>query len=225
MMLVLNNKSSFSFDEFNNYINKLSEIKNKSSIILCPSLCYIPLCLNLGIPIGSQDVSSSLSSFYTGEVTARQLKSLGVSYSIVGHGDRCESVDVVKSKLRVLLDNDIIPILCIGEQKENSELNEIKKELLDRISVSLEDLTYQEKEKIMFAYEPIWAINGNTKLDISNTLEVIMYIKELFPNNKVLYGGGVNIDNYYSLSNFSKLDGLLLGRMGNDIDIISNIIE
>ena len=225
MILVLNNKSNFSLNEFNSYINNLSKIENKSSIVLCPSSCFIPLCYECGMSIGSQDVSSSDSLAYTGEITARQLKSLNVKYCIVGHADRGEDANTISSKIRMLFNNDILPILCVGEKQKNEDLNEVKQEVLNKINSVMKNFNDSLKDKIIIAYEPIWAVNSDIIIDSNNTREILMFIKNAFPNNKLLYGGGVNVDNYYSLCNVNELDGFLLGRLGNDIDTLCDMID
>ena len=115
-LIVLNNKSNFVKDEYLKYIKELENLNN-SNIILCPSTCYLSIETNL--TLGSQNVSSYNSGSYTGEVNAKQLKSLGVKYSIVGHYERehyfKESLDDIKEKIKRLLENDITPIVCVGE--------------------------------------------------------------------------------------------------------------
>lgn len=223
MLIVLNNKSSFNVENFSKYLLELDEIKKKDNLILCPSSCYLPFCIDKDITIGSQDVSMKESLFATGEVTARQLKSLGVEYTLVGHADRDESVDMVKTKVRNLLNVGISPILCVGEEKKDSSIDNIKKDLLARLNYIMSDLKLEEREKIIIAYEPKWAINVDIDLNAKDISTIVEFIHHIFINNKILYGGGVTIDNYNLLEKIEYLDGVLVGRFGNNIDNLKKI--
>lgn len=223
MLIVLNNKSSFNVDQFSKYLLELDNLKKKDNLILCPSSCYLPFCIDKDITIGSQDVSMKNSLFATGEVTAKQLKSLGVEYTLVGHADRDESVDMVKTKVRNLLNVGISPILCVGEEKEDSSVDTIKQDLLARLNYIMSDLKLEEREKIIIAYEPKWAINADADLNMKEIGGIVEFIHHIFINNKILYGGGVTIENYPKLEKVDYLDGILVGRFGNNIDNLKKI--
>lgn len=225
MLIVLNNKSSFNVDKFSEYLLELDKIKKKESLILCPSFCYLPFCIDKDITIGSQDVSMKDSSFATGEITAKQLKSLGVEYTLVGHADRDESVDMVKTKVKNLLNVGISPILCVGEEKEDSSIDNIKKDLLARLNYIMSDLKLEEREKIIIAYEPKWAINVDIDLKVSDVSTIVEFIHHIFINNKILYGGGVTKENYKYLEKIEYLDGILVGRFGNSIDNLKEVLK
>lgn len=225
MLIVLNNKSNFNVDGFSKYLLELDKIKNKDNIILCPSSCYLPFCIDKNITIGSQDVSMKNSLFATGEITAKQLKSLGVEYTLVGHADRDESVDMVKSKVKNLLSVGINPILCVGEDNEDSSIDNIKKDLLARLNYIMSDLKLEEREKIIIAYEPKWAINVDIDLKVSDVSTIVEFIHHIFINNKILYGGGVAKENYKHLKKIEYLDGILVGRFGNNIDNLKEVLK
>ena len=225
MLIVLNNKSSFNVENFSKYLLELDKIKNKDSIILCPSSCYLPFCIDKNITIGSQDVSMKNSLYATGEITARQLKSLGVEYTLVGHADRDESVDMVKTKVKNLLAVGINPILCVGEDNEDSSIDNIKKDLLARLNYIMSDLKLEEREKIIIAYEPKWAINVDIDLNVADVSTIVEFIHHIFINNKILYGGGVTKENYKYLQKIEYLDGILVGRFGNNIDNLKQVLK
>ena len=225
MLIVLNNKSSFNVDEFSKYLLELDKIKNKDNIILCPSSCYLPFCIDKNITVGSQDVSMKNTLFATGEITARQLKSLGVKYTLVGHADRDDSVDMVKLKVKNLLSVGINPILCVGEDNEDSSIDNIKKDLLARLNYVMSHLKLEEREKIIIAYEPKWAINVDIDLNVSDVTTIVEFIHHIFINNKILYGGGITKDNYKYLQKIEYLDGILTGRFGNKLDNLKEIFN
>lgn len=221
MLVVLNNKCNFNLDEYLDYQNKLKNLNFKNDIVLCPSSIYLSNFELENVFLGSQNVSPFNDGAYTGEVSARQLKSLNVKYCLVGHSERRvyfkENNEILKNKIEQLLENEIIPIYCVGELEKNSDNNELDKELK-----ILEEI--HNNEKIIIAYEPLWAIGTGIQPNINELEKIIKLIKEKFPNNKVLYGGSVNEDSIVNLK--SKLiDGYLLGGVSLHPDRISMLLS
>lgn len=221
MLVVLNNKCNFNLDEYLDYQNKLKNLNFKNDIVLCPSSIYLSNFELENVFLGSQNVSPFNDGAYTGEVSARQLKSLNVKYCLVGHSERRvyfkENNEILKNKIEQLLENEIIPIYCVGELEKNSDNNELDKELK-----ILEEI--HNNEKIIIAYEPLWAIGTGIQPNIIELEKIIRLIKEKFPNNKVLYGGSVNEDSIVNLK--SKLiDGYLLGGVSLHPDRISMLLS
>ena len=163
---------------------------------------------------------------YTGEVSAKQLKSFNVKYSLVGHSERRkynkETKDDINIKIKQLLENDITPIYCVGETKEERDNNTYKASIINDINESLKDI---DKSKVIIAYEPIWSI-GTGLIPTNNQIEeIISLIKELLPNNKVLYGGSANNNNIDTLKNIKELDGFLLGGLSLSVDSLNKFIN
>lgn len=221
MLVVLNNKCNFNLDEYLDYQNKLKNLNFKNDIVLCPSSIYLSNFELENVFLGSQNVSPFNDGAYTGEVSARQLKSLNVKYCLVGHSERRvyfkENNEILKNKIEQLLENEIIPIYCVGELEKNRDNNELDEELK-----ILEEI--RNNEKIIIAYEPLWAIGTGIQPNINELEKIIKLIKEKFPNNKVLYGGSVNEDSIVNLK--SKLiDGYLLGGVSLHPDRISMLLS
>lgn len=227
MLIVLNNKCNFTLEEFKNYKEQLKNLNTKEQLILCPSSCYFPLCSDIGIDTGSQNVSKKTENI-TGEITAKQLRKLNISCCIVGHSERrieeSETDADINKKIVNLLNENISPILCVGETKEENENGLTKKIILNQIQNAIENISYENYQKILIAYEPIWAVNSNETLDVYEIENVINFIKNIVPNNQVLYGGGVTKDNFSNISQIEDLDGFLLGRLGNDIETLKGLI-
>lgn len=221
MLVVLNNKCNFNLDEYLDYQNKLKNLNFKNDIVLCPSSIYLSNFELENIFLGSQNVSPFNDGAYTGEVSARQLKSLNVKYCLVGHSERRvyfkENNEILKNKIEQLLENEIIPIYCVGELEKNSDNNELDKELK-----ILEEI--HNNEKIIIAYEPLWAIGTGIQPNINELEKIIKLIKEKFPNNKVLYGGSVNEDSIVNLKS-ELIDGYLLGGVSLHPDRISMLLS
>ena len=221
MLVVLNNKCNFNLDEYLDYQNKLKNLNFKNDIVLCPSSIYLSNFELENVFLGSQNVSPFNDGAYTGEVSARQLKSLNVKYCLVGHSERRvyfkENNEIMKNKIEQLLENEIIPIYCVGELEKSSDNNELDEELK-----ILEEI--RNNEKIIIAYEPLWAIGTGIQPNINELEKIIKLIKEKFPNNKVLYGGSVNENSIVNLKS-ELIDGYLLGRVSLHPDRISMLLS
>ena len=186
-------------------------------MILCPTFLNVSISSLKKIKLGAQNVSTTNDGAFTGEISASQLKSQGVQYTIIGHSERREyqkeSVEEIHNKLLRLLENDIVPILCIGETLEERKDNKVESVLEKELLTAIENLTEEEKEKIIVAYEPIWSI-GTGVIPTREEIEAVFhFIKTILPNNKILYGGSANEENIDMLKEISMIDGYLLGGL------------
>lgn len=231
MKIVLNNKCNFTKEEFKDYINKLEKLNSSNNLIICPSSIYLSSVSTNNIILGSQNVSKYEMGPHTGEVSAKQLKSLGVKYVLVGHHERIkecnETIEDIKQKIKLLLNENITPILCVGETKEERQNNSNDK-LLKIAQLILSDLTTEDIKKIIIAYEPIWCIGTG----LTPTWEEIEKTANLLKNNleinEVLYGGSVNEETIKALKTSSKIDGYLLGELSlipEKLEKFINILE
>ena len=231
MKLVIGNfKMNLTLDEINEYIDYFKE-KKYENVIFAPSNIYLLKFLENNLNTSSQDVSFASNGAYTGDISAAQLKSIGINYSIVGHSERrkyYEDDKYVNYKLKELIKEDIIPILCIGETKEEKDrgvtLDVLKKELSEAFN-GIENIN-----DIIVAYEPIWSIGTGvipTNEDIDKTISFIKeYInKEYHTNNKVLYGGSVSNKNIEELEKIAIIDGYLVGGCSIKKDDFNTLIE
>ncbi len=229
MIIALNNKSNLNKNEFMEYQSKLATITTDNKMILCPTFLNITNFNLDNVHLGSQNVSATSNGAYTGEISAEQLKSFNVEYSILGHSERRayqkESLEEINQKMRMLFENNITPILCIGEtitQREEGKVEEvIKKELTSAII----NLTEEEQEKIIVAYEPIWSIGTGIIPTNAQIEEVFKIIKEILPKNKILYGGSANEKNIGILNNCKDIDGYLLGGISLKPDNLQEFLN
>lgn len=222
MIVALNNKSNLNKDEFIDYLNELKKINTSSTLILCPT--FLNIGLVDGILLGSQNVSKFDDGAYTGEISANELKSYNVKYAIVGHSERRnyqkETNEDIKLKLIKLIENDITPILCIGESKEERQNNTYKEVLKEELSI-LDDI---EKD-VIIAYEPIWSIGTGIIPTNEEIIEVFNFIKSICPNDKVLYGGSANNENIDTLKQIDLIDGYLLGGLSLKPDKLEEFLN
>lgn len=223
MIVVLNNKSNLNKYEFTNYLQEIKKINTNNTMILCPTFLNIPLAD--GVLLGSQNVSKFDNGAYTGEISVEQLKSYNVKYSIVGHSERREyqkeTNEDIKEKIVKLIENDIIPILCIGESKLERDNNTYKEVLKEELSI-LNDIN---NTNIIIAYEPIWSIGTGIVPTDYQIEEVFELIKSSFPNNKILYGGSANNDNIDTLKEIKLIDGYLLGGLSLKPDKLQEFLD
>lgn len=233
MKLVVGNfKMNLTLNEVNEYIDYFKN-KNYPNVVFAPSSIYLSKFVENGLLTSSQDVSFMDMGAYTGDISSLQLKSIGVKYSIVGHSERRKYYSddkYVNSKLKELINNDIIPILCIGETKEEKEngitLEVLKKEIDEAFCGNTTD-------KIIIAYEPIWSIGTGvipTNEEIYDTIKSIKdYVKDKYnTNNKVLYGGSVSNKNINELEKINIIDGYLVGGCSikkDDFNLLINSIN
>lgn len=226
-MIVLNNKSNLTKDEFINYINELENINIDSKFIVCPSTINIPMFETKKIILGAQNVSKAEQGPHTGEINASQLASYNVKYCIVGHSERRleqnETNKDINKKIKRLQKENIIPILCIGETKEERKNKSYKRVLSKEIREAL--INIKDVEKIVIAYEPIYSIGTGMTPTKEEIEEVIKYIKKKLPTNKVLYGGSVNNSNKKMLQNIKDLDGYLIGNLGLKINDLKEFLS
>jgi len=200
-----------------------STLKNVQTVI-CPPFLYINDLQVTGhrCVVGAQDTFFESSGAYTGEVSSKMLKDAGVEYVIIGHSERRalgETDDIVNRKVISALKEGLHAIVCIGEKErdENAEyLNFIK----DEIKNSLTNIPRNKLDKLIIAYEPIWAIGGATPDSPEGTFETVLFIRkvlaELFGKKfamkiPILYGGSVNKKNAERYLSDSGVQGLLVG--------------
>ena len=166
--------------------------------------------------LGSQNVSNNNEGAFTGEISAKNLKSYNVKYSLVGHSERRknqkETEKDINEKIKRLLENNITPILCVGETMEERENGEVKKIIKTQVQLALAGVSPSDIEKIIIAYEPIWSIGTGNIPKIEDILLTNNYIREILPYNKIIYGGSVNEENIDNIKS-PEIDGYLLGGL------------
>lgn len=236
-LFIANWKMNFDLEESLDFIKHLdiSHLDDiNSDIIIAPPLVFLfHLSSNFQkVQFASQDVSyyDGFGSF-TGECSAKMIKSHNVNYSIIGHSDRrslfSESKDIIIQKIDNCMNNEITPIICIGESLEARQ-NLLYKEL---ISEQIRDLLPSLKKDVIIAYEPVWAIGtGETpkKEDISEALEIVNSVldsNDLEISARLVYGGSVTRQNYKEILSIEGISGLLIGRASLNLEEFNSIIN
>ena len=175
------------------------------------------------IKVGAQNMHFETSGAFTGEVSAEMLQEIGMDYVIIGHSERREyfgeTDETVNKKVLKALEVGIDPILCCGETLEERETDKTKDVVKTQIIAGLANVKAEDLEKVVIAYEPIWAIGTGKTATSKQANDVISYIREVIASvygevaNKVRiqYGGSVKPSNVVEIMEQSDIDGALVG--------------
>lgn len=232
-LIIANWKMNLTFKEASNLTRFLSEHNNCHKLIIAPPTPYIAyLAQNYQqLRFCAQDVSiKNAFGSYTGESSAKFFKSCGVNYSLIGHSERRtlfgETNQIVRKKAEVCIENQITPIICIGESEALRNSGNYKELLLTQLEESLPETD----KRVIIAYEPVWAIG--TK--VTPTLEQISEVAELIKTKyhsivaktmQLVYGGSVTPENCEGIINIKDISGVLVGGASLNKDKLFEILN
>jgi triosephosphate isomerase len=190
----------------------------------------------LKIGYGSQDISAHAKGAYTGEVSGAMLTALGCTYAVMGHSERRqyhgETDEIVNAKVQAALANGLTPIMCVGEGLDVREAGNHVEYTVAQLDGGLKGLTAEQVEKIVVAYEPVWAIGTGKTATPEDAQEVIGALRkrlaELYPGGvadrvRILYGGSVKGSNAAGIMAKPDIDGALVGGAALDADDFAKI--
>ncbi len=190
------------------------------------------------VHVAAQNCAEKESGAYTGEVSASMVKSTGAEYVILGHSERRayygENYEILKNKVVMALKNDLKPIFCIGELKEEREANKQNEIVKAQLEGSVFNLSPEEFSKIVLAYEPVWAIGTGLTATPAQAQEIHAYIRSLIAekygmeaaqNTSILYGGSANPGNAKELFSNPDVDGGLIGGASLKVPDFKAIID
>jgi triosephosphate isomerase len=221
--------------------NRKIQYKNVEIAIL-PPIPFISNIKNIlkrsNIKIGAQNVYHKPYGSYTGKISSYMLTSIGCEYILVGHSERrtiCkETDDDINMILKSIYRTNITPILCVGESKNENELNIQNEVIKIQLTKDLNGLTAKQVEKLVIAYEPIWAIGTGQSASNQIAQNMHMNIRNFIRNNygdevanniRIIYGGSVNQDNALELIKCQDIDGFLVGTSSLNGKSFNNIID
>lgn len=212
-------------------------------VVLAPSMLALqPLSLEVDrrkFRLAAQDAFYKDEGPYTGEVSFSMLREL-VHYAIIGHSARRiyfnESLETVRDKVQAAVRNKITPILCVGETKPERLAGETKRVIHDQLTTALANLTSEDAEDVVVAYEPVWAIStfdGEVAKpdDMQKCLDFIRYeLRELYgeaaaEKARVLYGGSVDAHDVRSYLELAGCDGVLVGAASLNYQQFAAIVD
>lgn len=217
-------------DEAINFIlqvnDKMPSIDEVDSVICAQFTvlrCLVKRQLN-NLRIGAQNMHWAEEGAYTGEVSSSMLKSIGVTYVIIGHSERRamfnETDESINKKLHAAFNHGLTPILCVGEHLEERENGQTESLLHEQLTKDLAGLSEDQVKKLVIAYEPIWAIGTGRTATPEMADETCGYIRsviaELYGADvaeeiRIQYGGSVKVNNIEALMSKPNIDGALIG--------------
>ena len=238
-LIIANIKMNKNSKEMSDYLQVLNEGEYSTKLVVLSPIPFLFLNKVYNkISYGVQNFFYKDEGAFTGEVSLNMLKYLNVEYALIGHSERRklfkESGTLINKKLLKCLEDGITPILCFGESLgQTKSANLTKAHFKRQITSALKGVKIADLEKIIIAYEPTYAVNGNEAADIVKVEENIKLIRELISaksakteiNVKVVYGGSINVENYKVYLNSEEIDGLLIGRTSLDAESLKEILE
>jgi triosephosphate isomerase len=188
--------------------------------------------------VAAQNIYSKKSGAFTGEVSAPMLESLGVDHVIIGHSERREyfneSNELLAEKVKIALEYNITPIFCCGEALPVREAEQQNDYVSKQLHESLFNLSAQELQKVVIAYEPIWAIGTGKTASSQQAQEMHAHIRSEIANTygsdvantiSILYGGSVKANNAKEIFGQPDVDGGLVGGASLVADEFIQIIN
>ena len=236
------NKTPSEAKEFAENSKKAFEVavKNNIDVGIAPTyLCLDVLKANASkeLIVFAQNVHFKESGAFTGEVSSSMLSSIGVDGALIGHSERRtydnETSSKCNLKIKALLAKDLIPLYCVGETEEEfvngTTFEVIEKQLVEGLS----DLTKEQMEKVIIAYEPVWSIGTGKNASQEIAENVCAFIRkkveELYPNSsefvRILYGGSVKPNNIKGYLSQNNVDGALVGGASLTVESFSEMIN
>lgn len=243
--LVIGNwKMNLNVHDSSLYLNLLSKtIKTHRNVevVVAPTMLALQ---TLSLQVNLRQMKLAAQNFYwrdsgafTGEVSATQLRGI-VQYGLVGHSERrhvfYETDKDTRAKVQSAIRNGIRPILCVGETAGERTAGETNDVIHDQLLAGLANVTSEELEQVVIAYEPVWAIGtGNNALPTDVTTAIVairrqithLYGSKAANEVQVLYGGSVTADSAADYLALHEVDGLLVGGASLDAHSFSAIIE
>lgn len=214
----------------------------KQEVILCvPYIDLFYALLNVqetNIKIGAQNMHFEEAGAYTGEISGKMLKSIGVEYVIIGHSERreyfAETDETVNKKIKAAFDCGLKPIVCVGETLEQKEKGLTEEVITSQTRFALKGLDEKKVKELIIAYEPIWAIGTGktaTAEDANASIQKIreeiakIYGNEIANCVIIQYGGSVKSTNAKELFTKPEIDGGLVGGASLKADEFAKIVN
>jgi triosephosphate isomerase (TIM) len=190
----------------------------------------------LRLTYGAQDISPDASGAFTGDISGSMLNKLGCTFVVVGHSERRaihnESDEIVNKKIKAVLANEMTPIFCIGEELAIREAGTQVEHVLNQVRAGLKGFHKPDLKKIVFAYEPVWAIGTGKTATPEDAQEVCAAIRaelikigseEIAEAARILYGGSVKSANIVEIMKQEDVDGALVGGASLDPEEFARI--
>lgn len=227
LYLIGNMKMNMSLGELEPYFDKITEIANSTTNVV--GVCLPSVYLNMAkymlegskVLFGAENMHYADKGAYTGEISAHMLNDFNCDLVIIGHSERRhlfnESLEDVNMKVKKALSEGLTPILCFGETLEERNGGQAYNVVESQLVSALNGVDEEDIGRIIFAYEPVWAIGTGVSATSLQAEEICAFtkklLKEQFDQNSsiVLYGGSLKPDNAMDILSKESIDGGLIG--------------
>jgi triosephosphate isomerase (TIM) len=230
-------------------VQKLSYLLRKEDterveVVICPpftalrSVQTVIQSDRLAFKLGAQDVHSEPKGAYTGEVSAAMLLALQCDDVIVGHSERRqyfgETDEIVNGKVKAVFRSQMAPILCVGETLEERDAGRTESKVEGQVRIGLNGIAADDVQRLVVAYEPIWAIGTGRNAEPADAGQVVslirqtiadLYSKEVAEAVRVQYGGSVKAGNIREFMAHPEIDGALVGGASLDPEEFALIVR
>lgn len=245
--IVGNWKLNFTVGESSIYLHKLMEAlpiyRNLEIVVAPPTIALQPLSLQIDrhkLKLAAQNVFYRDFGAFTGETSCAQLRGIA-DYCLIGHAERRhifhENDKDIQKKVAAAIRNRITPIVCVGETESERAFNETADVLRDQLLGALTDVSEEDVSKVIFIYDPVWAISSNSAARLATPDEVASavkllretlletYGKDVAENTAILFGGSINPSNAGAYLTVPGVNGLLMSNSSLILSEFTDIIE
>ena len=215
---------------------------NQTDIAICPPFVYLEALRRIlkdsFIKVGAQNMFYEKDGAFTGEISPLMLRDIHVDMAIIGHSERRlhfnETDKSVNLKIKAAFNYNLIPVLCIGEDLKTRESNNAESWVKNQLNSAIIDLTEKQLQKLIVAYEPIWAIGTGKICNGPDADKIIKAIreeikqkssKETSEKTRILYGGSIKSANFKEHIQYPDIDGGLVGSSSLSYDEFYKIIN
>ena len=234
------NKNNTETKEFFEELLK-SALDSEVEALICPPTIDLYLTKQMlkdsEIKIGAQNMYHENQGAFTGETSPTMLVDLEIDYVILGHSERRsiygETDDDINNKVKSAFKNNLNPILCVGESFAERESGSFQAVVKSQLSKSIDGLTNDEIEKLVIAYEPVWAIGTGSTASVEDASNMVKYIRKLIREMygeiadkvRILYGGSVKPENIKNFMAEEDIDGALVGGASLQADSFTALVN
>ncbi|MBW1726839.1 MAG: triose-phosphate isomerase [Deltaproteobacteria bacterium] len=190
------------------------------------------------VSLGAQNIFWEAQGAFTGEISPAMLVSAGCKYVIIGHSERRqyfnETDETVNKRIQAAVNNNLIPVMCVGESEKERESKNTFSVLDKQVKKGLEEFSPDDLERLVIAYEPVWAIGTGKTATSDQAQEAHQFLRSVFEKSfgntlaksiRILYGGSVKPNNIAELMAMPDVDGALVGGASLDPETFSNIVQ
>ena len=222
------------------FVSRVGDLSSVDAVIAPPYTALEALSKALagsGVQLAAQNVHPEEEGAFTGEIAPGMLAEIGCAYAIVGHSERRaifgEDDEFVARKAEALLRHGIRAIVCVGETLDQREAGRTFEVVGTQLTGSLARVANEGAERVVIAYEPVWAIGTGKTATPESAQEVHAFIREHLSKRfgeaasqiRIQYGGSVKPDNIYDLMAQPEIDGALIGGASLEPESFARIVR